>query len=438
MTPLTYKRLALFAVLASVGLGLMLWPGEPTFSQRPGPEASADGTFAPLPPVRRIAIRARDQECLDLVRERALRTPATEFTGTKIKELRVGDAVVGENPSEPFAIEEGLQPDTHTLRYPPDDVLPQGLTIQVTESVITQVSVPEEQHLLGSRYIVGSVDATDVTPALWRYLDLEMPKPDGSIAKLSVARPLWWLEQTKAKAGATIDLGLQEIGISGRARVLSLRPCTADSRSLKPGRYLVTGTIAHHNATALELTFADQSSPPLGVTANHPIYSYDRQAWVPAGDLGLQERVQTLRGTATLLARTEKPGRQTVYNLEVHRCHAYLVSQDGILAHNTGVVCPTGGVYVLRQPRTGQVMKSGRTKELARRQPELRRQYPGLDFEPKFKTNDYATQRGLEQMLHDTYKPPLDKINGIDPKNPKRQEYLDEAKDFLRRLLGGS
>jgi hypothetical protein len=35
------------------------------------------------------------------------------------------------------------------------------------------------------------------------------------------------------------------------------------------------------------------------------------------------------------------------------------------------------------------------------------------DFELVYRTDDYAEQRGLEQVLHDTYEPPLNKINPI-------------------------
>ena len=61
-----------------------------------------------------------------------------------------------------------------------------------------------------------------------RTIDLEMPKPDGSNAELSVIRPLWWLQGTGAAVGGSIDIGLHEIGLheiglSGEATVLARR-----------------------------------------------------------------------------------------------------------------------------------------------------------------------------------------------------------------------
>lgn len=232
------------------------------------------------------------------------------------------------------------------IEYPADDVLPHGLKIEVTAGVITGVATEEgddtDYDILGTRYVVGDVDATDITPALWRFFQLKMPKPDGSIAELSVCRPLWWQQETGAKLNSTIDLGLQEIGISGEADVLAITACDVDSRDNPKRRNIVTGKIKHHNAEVWDLVFNNKAADPLGVTANHPIYSFDRNDWVPAGELDIEEKVQTINGTATLTSKSKRPGRETVYNLEVHRSHAYQVSQLGILAHNSSVLDCSG------------------------------------------------------------------------------------------------
>lgn len=229
------------------------------------------------------------------------------------------------------------------IALPPDELLPKGLKIEVTQGVITGVVSEEEpgkyRDLLGSRYVPGDLDATDVTRPLWRYVSLVLEKPDGSEAKLQVARPLWWFEETGAKVGASIDLSMHEVGIEGTARVLTVGPCDVDSRENKPGANIVIGKIEHQNAVVWDLVFNGNGAKPLGVTANHPIFSFDRDDWVPAGDLRINEKVLTADGLATLTGKSERPGRHTVYNLEVHRSHSYYVSQFGILAHNTGIGC---------------------------------------------------------------------------------------------------
>jgi hypothetical protein len=92
-----------------------------------------------------------------------------------------------------------------------------------------------------------------------------------------------------------------------------------------------------------------------------------------------------------------------------------------------------GGVYVLKDG--DDVVRSGRSKDLARRKqehkldPELR----DYEFNPVHHTDDYATLRGLEQKVHDEFLPPLDKINPINPQNPNLQKYKKAAEYFLNQ-----
>ena len=92
-----------------------------------------------------------------------------------------------------------------------------------------------------------------------------------------------------------------------------------------------------------------------------------------------------------------------------------------------------GGTYVLRDPVSEQVMRSGRTNDLARRGQEHGRDptLSDLVFEPVHRTDVRSQQRGLEQILHDTHRPALNRINPISPRNPRFEEYMDAAKWFL-------
>jgi hypothetical protein len=93
-----------------------------------------------------------------------------------------------------------------------------------------------------------------------------------------------------------------------------------------------------------------------------------------------------------------------------------------------------GGTYLLRDTE-GNVARTGRSKDLLRRRTEHARDpvLADLDFEAVHRTNVYREQRGLEQLLHDIYQPPLNKVRPISPKNPKLQEYLDAARNFLKK-----
>lgn len=92
-----------------------------------------------------------------------------------------------------------------------------------------------------------------------------------------------------------------------------------------------------------------------------------------------------------------------------------------------------GGVYVLRDRLSGKVVRCGRTCDLARRESEHQRD-PDLreyDFNVVHRSDDYATQRGLEQDLYEQHHAPLDKIRPISATNPSLFDYLTAARDFL-------
>jgi len=94
-----------------------------------------------------------------------------------------------------------------------------------------------------------------------------------------------------------------------------------------------------------------------------------------------------------------------------------------------------GGVYLLRDPLTGEVMRTGRTNDFNRRSSEHKGDpaLGELNLEPVHKTDVYEQQRGLEQVLHQQYQPSYNKISPISPTNPRRVEYMKAAEDYLKQ-----
>jgi RHS repeat-associated protein len=111
------------------------------------------------------------------------------------------------------------------------------------------------------------------------------------------------------------------------------------------------------------------------------------------------------------------------------------ITKTGQNSQATIDAVPRGGTYVLRDPITGQVMRTGRTGDLGRRAAEHARnpRLKDFTFEPMHRTDNYAEQRGLEQLLHEIYQPPLNKINPINPRNSRLNEYIEAAKQFQER-----
>jgi len=96
-----------------------------------------------------------------------------------------------------------------------------------------------------------------------------------------------------------------------------------------------------------------------------------------------------------------------------------------------------GGVYVLRDPETGDVVRTGRTNNLGGRERQhLRDPILGqFDFDAVYTTNDYATQRGLENYVYKLYpNAPYNYIRPISPTNKNITTYVIAATDYLNRL----
>ena len=191
---------------------------------------------------------------------------------------------------------------------------------------------------VGQRVIAGNpqVDADDVEqiepvdPATWRKITLRMSKPAGGRVDIVLLRPQVWLDVQGAARGQTIRLDLAELGAAGPGEVLAVEPCPAIEPG--PGR-VVTGTFAHSAANVVDLRIRGASAP-IGTTANHPFWSEDRRAFIPAGQLRPGETLRTLSSLSHVVSITPRAGPERVYNLEVHAEHTYHVALAGVLVHN--------------------------------------------------------------------------------------------------------
>jgi hypothetical protein len=94
---------------------------------------------------------------------------------------------------------------------------------------------------------------------------------------------------------------------------------------------------------------------------------------------------------------------------------------------------PKGGTYKLKDPETGRVRRTGRTNDLDRRMAEHRSDLKTKDlkFEVDRRTDNYAQQRGREQIIYDQHPgADLNKNRPIDPRNPNKKKYMDAAKEI--------
>ena len=203
-------------------------------------------------------------------------------------------------------------------------------------------------------------------------------KRDGTGADVVLLRPDSWLEKNNAKVGGNVYIAVPECGIDGNAKVTNIEACPPIAGG--PGQAVI-GTFHHHSATVYDLVVEGQDQS-IGVTGNHPIWSADRQDYIPAAELSIGERLLAFNGTPRVKSLIPRGPPQPVYNLEVLNHHTYHVTKQGLLVHNANR-CPgtsgpstfpaqpggTGkaydeangqGVYLLRNPKSKQIEYFGR------------------------------------------------------------------------------
>jgi RHS repeat-associated protein len=162
---------------------------------------------------------------------------------------------------------------------------------------------------------------------LWFFAD----KGKGDNVSGWLLREATELTSWQAQAGEQVWLDLPEQGVHGWAWVQKIedRPELPQG----PGR-LVTGWFRHERGQVYDLQLTGVEEV-LGVTATHPFWSVDRNAWVPAGELRKGDRLLAADGsTPAVESFTLRAEPEPVYNIEVEGDHCYRVGEQGLLVHN--------------------------------------------------------------------------------------------------------
>ncbi len=230
----------------------------------------------------------------------------------------------------------------------------------VTSQAIEQIQVG--RRVMGRNPELSDADRAaagpEPHPDSWRLLRLRMTKADGDRLDMTLLRPVEWIDRYQAAAGGVVYLDMQEMGAVGEAQVLAVEACPAIQPG--PGR-VVTGTFAHQSGDVIDLKVSGMVDP-LGTTANHPFWSEDRQAFVPAGQLQSGENLRLFGGgLAQVESIIPRGPPEPVYNLEVHGEHVYHVGVRGVLVHNN---CPIGRRFGLTFLDDRSVEFRGRTVDV--------------------------------------------------------------------------
>jgi hypothetical protein len=207
-----------------------------------------------------------------------------------------------------------------------------GSVAMVTLKTVAIAMLP-----LGTRVLAGNprpeeMDDSFAEPeqATWVTVSVRMTKRDGTVVKAEFLRPREWVARHGIKAGAALPMAIAELEVEGDAVVTAIGPCPAIAKG--EGR-VVTGTFVTREAGNL-VRVALENGTEIRATDVHPVWSLDREEWVPAGELEPGELVDTLAGPVAVHSVERLESALDVYNIEVHGEHVFRVTADGVLVHN--------------------------------------------------------------------------------------------------------
>jgi hypothetical protein len=205
------------------------------------------------------------------------------------------------------------------------------------------LQVPIESVPIGARVPTKNPNRSEVDPqpepnqATWAKLSITAEGSDGGIVDAEIIRPRSWILRNGICVGRMLPFNLPELEVSGLALVTAIDDCppiAGGEGSVVTARFV---TREVHVVASVDVLGADGSVETITGTTIHPVWSVDRQEWVPLAELADGDTLQGLDGLAFVLSVSLSRVTQPVYNIEVHGEHVYQVGELGLVVHNT---CP--------------------------------------------------------------------------------------------------
>ena len=201
--------------------------------------------------------------------------------------------------------------------------------------------VPIEQVPLGARVPTRNPKPWEYDDSLpqpdqetWVKISIMVNRTDGGIVDAELLRPGSWAKSHGLEVGTLMPLNIAELQVSGVATINAIERCPTISKgegSVITARFLTRNVDVIARA---EILGADGSIEVLEGTTIHPIWSLDRNDWVPLGELKRNEQLAGEFVEATVLNLTILSRPAAVYNVEVHGEHVYQVGEVALLVHN--------------------------------------------------------------------------------------------------------
>ncbi len=159
----------------------------------------------------------------------------------------------------------------------------------------SQLQVPIESVPIGARVPTKNANRFEVAPqpepdqASWAKLSITVERSDGGIVDAEIIRPRSWILRNGICAGRMLPLNLPELEVSGLALVTAIDDCPsiADGEGSVVTARFVTREV--HVVASVDVLGADGTVETITGTTIHPVWSVDRQEWVPLAELAQGE-----------------------------------------------------------------------------------------------------------------------------------------------------
>jgi Pretoxin HINT domain len=188
--------------------------------------------------------------------------------------------------------------------------------------------------------ILPAYDNEPITPYTWKKISLEYQEQFGTIARIDLLRPNWWLEKNHAnKVDDIVHLNIPEFGVDVEAKVTKILPVHLDTSKVDFSKdniaRPVIGKFVRHVEDVWSYQFSDGKI--VEATPNHRFYSATKNEYIPISEIKLRtEKIFTASGKLVTISEKKQlnKGIHTVYNMEVYQRHNYFVGDGKLLAHN--------------------------------------------------------------------------------------------------------
>jgi hypothetical protein len=121
--------------------------------------------------------------------------------------------------------------------------------------------------------------------ATWAKVSITVERSDGGIVDAEIIRPRSWILRNGICAGRMLPFNLPELEVSGLALVTAIDDCPpiADGEGSVVTARFVTREV--HIVASVDVLGADGTVETVTGTTIHPVWSVDRQEWVPLSEL---------------------------------------------------------------------------------------------------------------------------------------------------------